>query len=171
VVRFYLLSGHYRSNFDYTQKGIVAAQNRLERWRQALKRMADKREKKGKVISSYQKEFVRVMDDDFNTPRALALIDSLVTEGNKTENPEKLADIEHTIYEIDQVLGLRLSDQIKTEIKIPKKVKKLVEQREKLRKEKKWREADKIREQILKLGYQVEDTPKGSQVKPKKLRV
>jgi cysteinyl-tRNA synthetase len=55
---------------------------------------------------------------------------------------------------------LRLIEAIRP-VKIPKKIEELAEKREKLRKEKKWSEADELRQQIKKLGYQIEDTKKG----------
>ncbi len=165
VVRLYLISGHYRSPFDYTKKGILAAQARLARWHEAIRRMAAKKKGKGKMIANYQKEFISVMDDDFNTSRALAVVEKLVNEANKTENREKIANIEYTILEMDRVFGLQLTTLKKAKMKIPQAVKKLVEKREKLRQEKKWSEADKIRKKILKMGYQIEDTQKGPKLK------
>jgi len=165
VVRLYLISGHYRSAFDYTKRGIASAKSRLERWREAIKRMEEKKKGRGKEAPEYKREFIKVMDDDFNTPRALALVDRLVSEANKTENREQIANIEYQILDFDRVLGLRLATQIKTKIKIPQEIKKLVEKREKLRKEKRWQETDEIRKKILKMGYQIEDTKQGPKLK------
>ena len=79
-------------------------------------------------------------------------------------DPDKL----DLILDFDQVLGLRLVAQAKMAIKIPKEIKELVEKREELRKKEKWDEADKIRQQIEKLGWKIEDASKGPKLKPKR---
>lgn len=167
VVRLYLISGHYRSEFDYTKKGIASAKARLARWHEALKRMTEQGSGRGKVMAKYQKAFVQMMDDDFNTPRALALVDQLVSEANKTDNSSKLSDIEQTIYDIDRVLGLRLKTQTKTKLKIPAKIKELVAKRERFRQAGDWQKADKIRQEVFNLGFQIEDTDQGPKLKKK----
>ena len=97
------------------------------------------------------------MDDDLNTSQALASIYSLIRDAKKRGE-----DTSEDILEVDEkILGLDLDRE---EI-IPKNVQKLANEREKARKEKNWAESDKIRDEIQKLGYIVEDTEKGSQIK------
>jgi len=67
------------------------------------------------------------------------------------------------LLEFDKVFGLDL-DKIK-EIKIPAGIKELAEKREKYRKEKNWKKADQIRKEIKKLGFEIEDTPKGPKIR------
>ncbi len=74
-----------------------------------------------------------------------------------------------SLLKFDQVLGLHLATQTKVKIKVPKKIKELVEQREKLRNQNEWRKADEIRKKIGKLGWKIEDTPKGVRLKKVKI--
>ena len=89
-----------------------------------------------------------------NTPEALALMWGIVKDEKIDNNDKKLL-----ILEFDKVFGLDLG-KIKP-IKIPKEVKNLVKEREKLRGEKKWREADEIRQEIQKKGWIMEDMDAG----------
>ena len=98
--------------------------------------------------------FKKYINDDLNTPKALALMWKLI-RNNKASY--KL------LLEFDKIFGLDL-DKIK-ETKIPEKVKKLAKQREKYRKENEWKKSDEIRKGIEKLGYQIEDTPQGPKLK------
>jgi cysteinyl-tRNA synthetase len=74
-----------------------------------------------------------------------------------------------TLLYFDQILGLKLDEKIYLEIKdLPKEIKNLIEERERLRKEKKYKEADEIREKLKNMGYIVIDTIEGVKVKLKK---
>ncbi len=66
----------------------------------------------------------------------------------------------------DQVLGLKIKQKVSQEEKIPVSIQQLSEEREKLRQEEKWEEADLIRRRVYALGYQIEDTSEGSQITP-----
>jgi cysteinyl-tRNA synthetase len=73
-----------------------------------------------------------------------------------------------TLLEFDRVLGLRLAEWQPEETIIPPEVMALVEEREKARSAKQWKDADGLREQVRQAGYEIEDTPKGPKVKAKK---
>ena len=123
-----------------------------------------------KVIAAIQKQFHASIADDFNTPRSLALLNELLHYANTLLDKRLLSKraakmIVVTILEFGRVLGLDFKKARK--LKIPEAVQQLVEKRESLRKEKKWKEADKIREKIRALGYVIEDTPSGPTVKKK----
>jgi len=108
---------------------------------------------------NYLKDFEKAMDDDLNTPKALQTLWKLVRD-KKAQGKIK------TIKEMDKVFGLKLLE--KDNIKIPKEVKKLAEERFKFRKEKNWTKSDKLREKINKLGFIVDDTDKGWKIKEDK---
>jgi len=93
-----------------------------------------------------------------NMPKALALMWNLIKD-DKIPDKEKYI----LLLEFDKIFGLSL-DKIKKS-KIPEKIKKLAQQREKYRKEKNWKKADKIRKEIEKLGYKIKDTSKGPEIK------
>jgi cysteinyl-tRNA synthetase len=102
------------------------------------------------------KEFNNAVDDDLNFPKALQVLWKLVRD----ENAKGKLKI---IKEMDKVLGLDLLK--KDEIKIPKEILKLVEEREKARLEKNWKKSDELREKIKKIGYGLDDTSEGVKVR------
>ncbi len=73
------------------------------------------------------------------------------------------------LLDFDQVLGLDLENVVKVVkvVKVPKEIEKLVEERENLRQQSKWEEADEVRKKIEKLGFVIEDTPEGPKIKKK----
>lgn len=163
TLRFYLLSAHYRSPLDYSIKNIQQAQAATTRMGEFFQKLSFVREEKGENIAEYLDElktrFTTAMDDDFNTPEAIAAvfdfirnINPLVATGSLSrENAQKIKSL---FKELNQVLGIIPSQ---TE-KVPEKVSELVNLREKHRADKNWPEADKIRAQIQDLGYEIEDT-------------
>jgi cysteinyl-tRNA synthetase len=70
-----------------------------------------------------------------------------------------------TLLQFDRVLGLRLADWQPEETIIPSEIMALVKEREKSRREKRWQDADALRERVRKAGYEIEDTPKGPKIK------
>jgi cysteinyl-tRNA synthetase len=110
----------------------------------------------GKINEEYLGKFREAMDDDFNGPRAMAVLWELVRdEGAKGKVG--------AIQKIDEVFGLRLLE--KEKIDIPKGVLKLVEKRETARKEKNWKGADELRDEILKMGFVVRDIENGFEIR------
>ncbi len=141
--RYLCLNTHYRSKLNFSWQSLKGAQN-------ALNNLYDKTaELKAKDNKKYQKEFLSYINDDINTPKALALTWKLIKENKLSKS---------LLLDLDRVFGLNL-DKIK-KIKIPLKIKRLAEQREKQRKEKNWKQADKIRKEIEKQGFRIEDTEK-----------
>jgi len=120
-------------------------------------------------ITEYQKEFKKAINEDLNTPQALAVLWNLSKEYyEKQKNPRlrngvNLKTIYKLIIAFNKVLGLGL-DQIKIP-KIPQKVKNLVEKREQLRQKQNFKEADKLREEIQNLSFLLQDTPWGLKIK------
>lgn len=109
------------------------------------------------MIESVKKEFLEKMEDDLSTPEAIAVIWKMIKGEYKKE------DIKATLLELDKILGLKLAE--KEEVRVPETVIKLVEERNKAKKEKNWVEADRLREEIKKKGYLVEDTKDDCKIK------
>ena len=93
-------------------------------------------------IEFYQKEFQDSLEDDLNMPKALAVVWEVLKSNIPSEDKYDL------IISFDQVLGLGLDQIQETELEIPKNIKTLINQRDKLRKEGKWQGADQIRNKI-----------------------
>ena len=98
------------------------------------------------------------MDDDFDTPKALAVIFDFVKEVNKTGGGKKSYNL---IIEFDKIFSVLTIE----DLKLSQEIKKLIEEREKARKEKDYEKADKIRDKIRDKGYILEDSDEGPRVK------
>ncbi|MEM5868784.1 MAG: cysteine--tRNA ligase, partial [Candidatus Aenigmatarchaeota archaeon] len=151
--RYFVLSAHYRKTLDFSLEKLKEAQESYFKLKSLIFEISTK-EKNNKINKKYLKEFEKFINDDLNTPKALQTLWKLVRD-KKAKG--KLA----TIKEMDKVFALDLI----VEGEIPEYVKKLVEKREILRKEKKFDEADKIREELKKMGYLIEDTKDGPKIK------
>lgn len=166
ALRYLFLIGHYRQKMNFTWEGLKSAQTAYKK----LTEMVNDWEQDGrktvspedvKKTDDFRKKFQENINSDLNIPEALVV----VWEVAKSNIPN--SDKRDLVLDFDQVLGLNLG-KIK-EIKIPSKIQKLVEEREKLRSQKKWDEADKLRKEVGKAGFVIEDTTGGSEVKKKPL--
>ena len=157
--RYLCLQTHYRSKLTFSWESLESAQNALDNLYEKTLQIKHK----GTEFLTFKElgSFKKYINNDLNTPKALALMWNLIKD-NKIPNKEKYA----LLLEFDKIFGLNL-DKVKKP-RVPQKIKKLAEQREKYRKEKNWKKADKIRKEIEKLGYKIKDTSKGPEVKTKK---
>lgn len=151
--RYLCLTAHYKSPLDFTYESLDSAQTGLNRLRNKILGLKGKKSNI-KNTSAYEKEFLDHINDDLNLPRALALLWKLI-EDDKIDYKSAI--------KFDSVLGLELDKEKKE--KIPKEIIKLAGERDRLRKEKKWKEADIVRDKIAKLGYIVEDSDSGFKIK------
>jgi len=168
AIRYLLLSTNYRQHLNFTEEGIKAADNAVQRLNDfiiKLKSIKNKKENKKikKLIEKTRKDFEKEMDDDLNISNALAVIFDFVKKVNtlimKNDIGKKDADgILELMKKFDTVLGVIDFEGEK----VPEGIKKLVKEREKVRKEKDWEKADKLREEIKKKGYEVKDTKDGA---------
>lgn len=113
----------------------------------------------GTIDQDYADEFTAHVNDDLNTPRAVASTWELV----KSDLPASTKKA--TLLHFDKVLGLRLSEWQPAEEVVPDEITALIRQRQQARAEKRWRDADTLRDQITAAGYEIEDTPQGPRVK------
>lgn len=152
ALRYLILSSNYKQGLDFNFRNLAVAATALVKLKAAVGVPGE-----GKVIESVKKEFLEKMEDDLSTPEAIAVIWKMVKGEHKKE------DIKVTLLELDKILGLKLAE--KEEVKIPEAVTKMVEERNKAKKEKNWVEADRLREEIKKRGYLVEDTKDDCKIK------
>jgi len=151
IIRYFVISNHYRKPVDFSGKTLEIAKNSYER----LKRIVENIENDKKENSRYLKEFEKAMDNDLNTPGGLQVLWKLVRD-------EKADGKIGTIKKIDSVFGLNLL--VREEIKIPSEIQKLVDEREKARKEKNYKKADEIREKIMEKGFKIDDMSEGVKI-------
>ncbi len=153
--RYYCLNSLYRSKLNFRWQGMDGATTTLNRLRKLVHGW-------GKTAVSPDTallgKFTAQVNDDLNMPRALAVTWELA----KSELPDEVKKA--TIQEFDKVLGLGLMEWMPQETAVPSEIMQLVQQRQTARAEKRWQEADALRDQITAAGYDVKDTPEGAQV-------
>ena len=146
VIRYFVISTQYRKTIDFSKKSLDNSRNSY----QILKKNVLGLKNDRGVNEEYLKKFKEAMNDDLNTPKALQVLWELVKD-------KKAQGKIGTIKKMDGVFGLKLFL-----IDIPKEIKKLKEKRDKFREEKNWKEADRLRKEINKKGYYIDDIPNGS---------
>lgn len=169
--RYWLLTSHYRSPVNFTWQALEGAQTALTRMHKLF--IEKLGEKNGDVVTTYQKKFHAAVNDDLDTPQAIALMWELVKD-EKIRKANKRA----TLLNFDAVLGLGLiegsrklkamlrSEEKRVKItKAPEEVAQLLAARTAARAEKNWDEADRLRKEIEKQGYKIEDTTSTSTLK------
>ena len=146
--RYLCLTTHYRKPLEFSMNNLESAKNSLARLRNIISNLKDDKRTDKKYLS----EFEEAINNDLNMPEALQILWNLARD-------EKATGKLRTIKKIDSVLGLNLFKREKE--KVPFEVKKIAEEREKLREKKEWEKSDELREKINNLGYAVEDTERG----------
>jgi len=177
IVKVLFLGTHYRSPLDYTQENVRAASGRWNRWYDFLFPAETQRSSAQlpkdipAEIAEWKTAFEAAMDDDLNTPGALAAIDQLIslgylwwkeleagdTQGDSATLRGKIVAVVDLFRELGQVLGLEWGA---LPTLAPEEVK-LLNEREAARKRKDFATADKIRQELAKRGVVIEDTPHG----------
>lgn len=154
--RYLVLNSHYQSHLDFSLEALQSAANALRNLKNDLTALKNTRQKsKGQATGltiKFEKEFKNALNDDLNTPRALAAIHELV----KSANAKTASQTYKAVIKADKVLGLGLEPA-----KIPEKIKVLAKERELLRSNKQFAQADALRKEIETLGFNIEDTPAG----------
>jgi len=173
VVRYALLCVHYRTQLNFTFDSLDCAKASLQRLRDFICRLesVEKDGTEGIALSLIEKahdQFITALADDLNISMALASIFDLIREINSLLDQEKISKKEAEkllafLKEIDQVIGCIPFEKPCEDI--PEEVLLALDEREKARKEKNFKEADRLRDHILSLGYQIEDSKKGPRLK------
>lgn len=158
--RYYMLSAHYRSKLNFTWKGMEAAQNALNR----LVWTAAQWPEASSGCVEYEERFLDVLNEDLNTPEALATMWAMVKSGHSEEHKAG------TLYEMDKVFGFGLRELIAdVRAKVDAagdNLHALLNERATARTEKNWERSDEIRDQIAESGFVVEDTDEGQILRP-----
>lgn len=158
ALRYLFLQTHYRQELNFTFEALRGAQTALRKLREEVAKLP---EPDGKGCKKYSGKFFEAINDDLNMPKALAVVWDLL------KSDCALGAKAQSILEFDQILGFNLKDAkriVEQVEKIPDAVMALVKERVKLRKQKRFHKADELRYKIRKMGYDIEDTEKGSKV-------
>lgn len=170
VLRFYLLSTHYRSNFNFNTEDLGTSKKRLDKIYRLKKRLfgmatcSDKTE--------FQTKLLEALSDDMNISSALALIDEMISSANETLDTAgkhkvlKRETISNLAY-IEEVLGFGVKNpfeyfQFGIDTDTKTKIDELITKRDEAKKEKNFELSDKIRDEILSFNVSIMDTPNGT---------
>ncbi len=169
VVRFHLLRSHYRSLSDFAEDALQASAAGLRRLRVAYASWPTHvgSGTPSEAWSDARARFAAALDDDLNTPQAIAVLFDVVREANKARDAGELGcaaaaralfdDLLVGVLGVDAHVGLERDDALLDEV-----LRLLLEQREQARKRRDFVAADAIRDQLADLGVTVEDTPDGA---------
>ncbi len=152
--RYYCLGTQYRSKLNFTWEGLEGAQNALRKLHAEARRLSIG---KGKEIPS---AFIEALEDDLNTPKALAAVWDMLKSGSTDEEKGAM------LAQMDNVLGLGLVDTIGHVVEIPEEVRVMAEERQNVRQNKDWKKSDELREAMKAKGWIVEDTKDGYELHP-----
>ena len=173
VLRFFMLSAHYRSPLNFSADLMEAAKNGLERIVTAAEKLRDLQAKAGGELTAkeeasleeaktFMKKFEEAMDDDFNTADAISAIFELVKYTNTNANADSSKAYVDALYaqlkKQAEICGLILEK--KAEI-LDDEIEALIQERQDARKAKNFARADEIRNQLLEQGIVLEDTREG----------
>ena len=169
AIRYLMMSAHYRQQINFTFEGLEAARKTLERLTNFVNRLLETNgkpagDKINQLNEGVQKGFEAAMDDDLNVSVALAhLFDFVRDVNNLLDNGEVSKEEGKGICDLmskfDKVLGV--IGQVKEKEKLSKEAEELINRREDARKNKDWKTADQIRDQLKTMGIVIEDTAQG----------
>ena len=168
TVRFFLLSGHYRSQLNYSEAHLQQARASLERLYTAL-RGVDCVDVESAVREQFEARFKTALNDDFNVPEAMSVLFEVAREINKlhTQDPQRAGQFASLLKEYSAVLGILQQDpetfftsgQDGNEVA---EIEALIKQRNDARASKDWAQADQARDRLLDMGISLEDGPQGT---------
>ena len=166
ILRIFFISTHYRNPINFDEKNLEQAKTNLERInnflvqaKNSVKKTTDNKKIMG-LIKKLKDDFIKNMDDDFNTPKVLASLFIFINKVNKILikgiNKNDFNRIDNIITEINEIF-----DILAVREKIPKEIIKLAKERDMARKAKEFEKSDKLRQEIKYKGYLIEDTNSG----------
>jgi len=164
-LRLYFLSSHYRSPLQFTEEGCAAMSRSTERLRHAVSRDDDNT---GQSLDGtpYRETFLEAMDDDLNTPRALAVLFDMARDINRCQDSGGQAkEAQETLRHLGGILGVTFAEPLTaTQGSLAAKpfIELLLETRTRLRQAKEYSLADRIRQGLASQGVIVEDTAQGT---------
>jgi cysteinyl-tRNA synthetase len=163
VVRYFLISSHYRSPINYSRENLNQAYSALERFYNALKGL-DYLSSNPIDVNPFEGRFQSAMEDDFNTPEAISVLFDMTREINRLKDKDevKAAALAASMVKMGEVLGILHS---RPEAFLQKgndsvdsaDIEELIARREQARAEKNWQEADAIRDELMSLNVVLED--------------
>ena len=152
--RYLCHTAHYRTQMTFSWQSLESARAALNRLYESAWIWGES----GEVSTAYLKRFNDCLNDDLNMPKALAVVWEMI------RSHEADAVKKATILACDEVMGLDIDAWRPEEIVVPDSVQTLVQEREQARSDKNWDKADELRDEILSLGFVLEDTREGTSI-------
>ncbi len=162
VYRYFCLGAHYKQQLKFSWDGLDGAKNTFNRMKEKILELKDKELSNE---SDYQREktdgyfdtFKTALDDNLNTAQALSTMWSVLRDDEL--NPGEKLEL---LYRFDAVFGFGFKEMEREELDVPDDVAELLSQRDAARAEKRWEEADVLRDKIKEAGFTIKDSPEGS---------
>ena len=156
--RMFNFSSIYRKKINFTFEAMDSAKIALKRLKDGYQRHLNGKDKvETEVIEKFKEDFLNAINDDLNMPQAMSVVWNAIKYEKKSK---KIADM---LLDFDRVLGLEIGKLEQGE-ELPKEILELVEKRKKAREEKDWKLSDNLRDEIIKLGYNIKDTKDGMEI-------
>jgi len=169
AIRIFILSSYYRTPLTYTEEAIQAAQTGADRLQRTVARESSGGKGKELDVKPYYDRFIEAMDDDFNTPQAIAVLFDLARDVNKAEETgADVSEARETLKELGGVLGFTFKAADSGAGDAAPFIELLIATRNDLRKARQFELADGIRNKLLEMGVILEDAPSGTMWKKKR---
>ena len=170
VLRYYLLTSHYRAHFNYSDEDLVASKKRLDKIYRLKKRVDGVQA--GMANESFKSELLEALSDDLNASKALASVDEFVKTANERldNNPKDKAykaEVVANLGLIGEILGIAVTNyleyfQFGVSDEQKEQIKRLLDERAVAKKERNFARADEIRDELAKMNISIMDTPNGA---------
>jgi cysteinyl-tRNA synthetase len=170
VLRFYLLSTHYRSNFNFNEEDLLSSKKRLDKIYRLKKRLFGLSSEN--VQTPFKDELLKALGDDLNVSASLALIDEMITSANETldtagKHKELKRDTLSNLAFVEEVLGFGTKNpfeyfQFGIDDETKAKIEMLIKQRNEAKAAKDFATSDRLRDEILAFGVSLMDTAAGT---------
>ena len=170
VVRFYLMSTHYRANFNFNEEDLIASKKRLDKLYRIKKRVYGT--EASTINKKFKEDILNALNDDINTSKTLSIIDEMIGNANdkldanpKDKNLKK--ELISNILFINDILGIAFNDayeyfQFGIDVQTKFKIEDLITQRNEAKKIKDFQKADSVRNELSELGISLMDTTNGT---------
>jgi cysteinyl-tRNA synthetase len=172
-LRFFVVKNLWSSPVDYSESVMIEVKSAIEKVEEFLRKLKAVKQVKvkksnAKTVKDFKNNFYKELDDDFNTPKAFAVMFDFIKEANTLleENlisKSEAAEIYKFFEEINKIFGI--INFKKVTATIPANIKKLANDREKYRKQQNWQKSDELRSELEKHGYSVQDSDNGPVLK------
>lgn len=165
IIRYFLLSSHYRSTLNYSNDTILNSMKALMRLYQALRTVSESNS--DEIDPEWVARFCAVMRDDFNTPEALSVLFQLSHEIHKSQSARLAATLkhlgailgilQHPVDDFLQAMTTESDEQLSKD-----EIEQFIAERNQARLDKNWQRADEIRQTLLQQGVELEDSKAGT---------